>query len=771
MLDQYEESLKCIAVIPSIEGLYLLRRLLPTIDLPRENIIIVDQGSLDGTEEFCLNYGCKVLQLKKRSTFTRAVNLGMDEALQLGADYILVVNNDTEFKTNIATQLVSRMKQEENLGILAPRQIIMENDKEVLGISRVFWNLDQITFNHDVGIPSRFPELLDSDFCEFTCTLISKQLIVKIGMLDERYEFYHEDADFCFRAQLAGFRCAYDQTAIIKHFHSSTVRKQKSFDKDLIILRNKNYFLLDYIGPKIRLNNITSSEISSWSVTNEKLYTYLDKYGLVTQDELSCSLSTLAHPGMVNTDYLLTVWETTRLPKKWIRDLYKFKHIFVPSQWNADVFISAGFSNVSVIPFGVDTDVFNPWGDRIDFPWGKTILSICRGQHRKALDVTEEAWINIRHRVKDTFLALYGKDTGFSCLEDEGFEARVFGPFIVKIYHQLQIAHLIPAVGEYVTDSDIATLYRSVDLYLLNSRSEGFGYPVIEAMASGTLCLIPNYGSVKEFIHDGNCFFFEGKPTKADYRDKGFISEDVGDWWEPNIEDLTSKIVIALNITPEKKNSIRKKARGFVANNFTWRHTALRFRESLFEIEKQKNLLQETTLPKNGSQTTPFLAEKLLSFENRLLEYLMRESQQFAGYADEMSKLLECSRWNAIKKTMANKDYTSSDIQAISIDQLLNSEGKDFIDSAYLVILGRASDEQGAEQYLSRLTSGTTKIDILYDISNSPEGKAKAINNKVLDEIFMALRHSESVPGNLNGVTVKAEGGWWRRICDGWSVR
>lgn len=749
---QHETTTQCIAVIPSIEGLYLLRKLLPTIDLPKENIIIVDQGSLDGTEEFCVSHGYKVLQLKRRSTFTRAVNLGVEEALKLRADYVLVLNNDTEFKTNVATQLVLRMKQEERLGILAPRQIIVENDKEVLGISRVYWDLSEITFNHDIGKSSNFPDLLDSDFCEFTCVLISKELLVEIGMLDERYEFYHEDADFAFRAQLAGYRCAYDQTAIIRHFHSSTVNKQKSFNKDAIILRNKNYFLLDYLGPQIRLNNLTSSEISSWSVTNEKLYCYLNKYGLVNTDDSNCSLSTLAHPEMVNTDYLLTVWETTKLPKKWINNLYKFKHIFVPSQWNADIFIAAGFSNTSVLPFGIDTDTFNPWGTKIDFPWNKTILSICRGQYRKALDVTEKIWLDLKHQFNDTYLALYGKDTGFSCLEDESFEAKIYGPFIAKIFHQFQIVHLVPSVGEYVTDSDIAVLYRSVDLYLLNSRSEGFGYPVIEAMACGTLCLIPNYGSVKEFIHEDNCLYFEGTPTKANYKDKGF-SDDVGDWWEPDIDELSSKIITALTLSSDKKNVIQKKARGFVVSNYTWRHTALRLRESLFEIEQSKNKSLQASRTDNNLQSSASSSEKLFSFETRLMEYLERQTQQLASYSEEIYKLLEYSHGNNPNRTLSNpllknqgnKDYLASKTPTITIDQLLNSDGENFIEIAYHVLLNRKADKQGAAYYLARLTSGVSKIDILYDIRNSIEGKNKFVANKVLDEILSVKKQKSSI--------------------------
>ena len=730
---------KCFAVIPSIEGLYLLRRLLPTIDLPKENIIIVDQGSLDGTESFCNGKGHRVLQLKKRATFTQAVNEGVKNALDLGADYVLVINNDTEFKTSIATQLVRRMSSEYKLGLLAPRQIIVDQEKEALALSRVYWDIGDVAFNHDVGFSSDTPELLESDFCEFTCVLISKELILEIGLLDERYEFYHEDADYGYRCLQAGYRCAYDQTAIIKHYHSSTVNKQSNFNKHAIIARNKNYFARDYVGVQIRVNNLNEQEVSSWSLTNSKLYTYLKKFGVVTNDLDAPSLSTLAHPDMVDTDFLLTVWETTKLPKKWLSHLYKFKHIFVPSQWNVDVFKEAGFTNVSLVPFGVDVDTFNPWGATLNLPWGKSILTVCRGQYRKALDVTEKMWLNVKKQLPGVYLVLYGKDTGFNCLDDAVFESRVVGSFVANICHELQIVHLIPAFGEFVSEKDLAQLYRSVDLYLLNSRSEGFGYPVLEAMACGTLTLIPNYGSVKEFATKDNCLTFNGELVKANYFDKGF--GDIGFWWEPNIRELSDVLVASFEISAEKKSVLIKNARNMVLTKYTWRHMAMVFKNELEKIAVQAQTLgqdeEKNDIEKDLSLGAQIGALKTKQSESRFFEYLTQQSMQLTSQNNEIKQLLLSfiNKYSLNEKT--DQSFGSVSVaDGTSIEVMLEQDDDNFLNMAYLTILGREADIEGKKHYLLKLRDGHDRIDIMRDIKNSKEGQAKKMNNKSIEAVL-----------------------------------
>jgi hypothetical protein len=107
-------------------------------------------------------------------------------------------------------------------------------------------------------------------------------------------------------------------------------------------------------------------------------------------------------------------------------------------------------------------------------------------------------------------------------------------------------------------------------------------------MACGTLCVIPNYGATKEFIKDDNCIFFEGVSAKADYSDKGF--EDVGEWWEPDCNDLCAKVSHALKLDSATSATIAERGRQFVLSTYTWRHSMMALRKNLEQLQPVADL-------------------------------------------------------------------------------------------------------------------------------------------------------------------------------------
>ncbi len=596
---------RCIAITPSIEGWNGLNRLLPTIDLPRNQILVIDQGSRDGTEQKCRELGYGSIQMDTRASFAQAVNRGIKEALERKADYILVINNNVEFLTHVATQLVRRAESETNLGILAPRQIDVQ-DKKIYDIKRGSWHLTQLDFSYESEFVSGNPELIEADFCEFTCVLINSFVFKTVGFLDEEYPLYHADADFCFRCQVAGFRCAYDQTALIKHF------RQKIEDKKKLIKRGKSLFAADHLKYHVRFSYTPQTTVTSWNTTNEFLWAYLNKYGLISCSHDDPEFSNISHPQMVDSDYLLTVWETTQIPHSWMLESLKFKHIFVPSLWNGEVFKNSGFTNVSGVPLGVEPDIFHPWGPRLSFPWSKSILCVFQNQYRKALDVTLEMWNQIRSKHLGIFLVVYGKGIECPQLNLNHCFSSIIGNFLVRIDWNQQIALLQPVFNEYVSHSDMAMLYRSCEIFLLNSRSEGFGFPVLEAMACNSVCVIPNYGATREFIQEGNCIFFEGTPVRANYIDRSF--ENVGDWWEPDLTDLCLKVEQAIDLDTHSAAAMGHLARQSVLSRFTWRHTMMALRKELEQLQApstHKVIRREKLVSKKYQKLTASLMDSV----------------------------------------------------------------------------------------------------------------------------------------------------------------
>lgn len=559
---------KTIIVIPSINGKTLLERFLPTIDIPKSCVLVVDQGSKDGTEDFCKENGVHCLQLRSRATFTEACNAGIEWAIAHGAEYICLANNDIEFTTPVIHQLLKVIQSDMNIGAIAPTQVIKNRTGGEAGliVYRTKWNLAGPNFDHDFDPYADSKAVRESNFCEFTCVVIPSHVIKKIGLLDNQYGFYYEDADFCFRLRLAGFRTVYHQGAQIVHYASSTFDRDAAERKNYFVSKNRQLFTNKYMGYGFNYPRLESNIASSWTVVNEFLYKHLNQFGLINQFGKKLAFG---HPGDVDSDYLYTAWETSQLPESWLLAVQKYKCVFLPSQWNYDVFQKAGIKNIAYVPLGVDTDVFVPAGEKVDFGYGFVCLSVMRNQYRKALDVTLEAWAAVRENIPDSQLVVFGYDIVLlDSLNPD--EVRWYGKLKFEKYSALKVTVVTPI--EPLTSTEMAAIYRGANVLLMNSRSEGFGFPVVEAMACGKRAIFPSYGATKDFCFPG-ALTITGVEVIADYSDKGY--GNVGTWWEPNSTDIQSRILEAYNMPIEVQHDLEKRGRNFVCSQFTWQKTVI----------------------------------------------------------------------------------------------------------------------------------------------------------------------------------------------------
>ena len=119
-----QEALKrTLVVIPSINGAHLLSRMLPTLRIPRDNIVVIDQVSTDDTYEICSKHSVNVVQIGYPITYTKACNIGLDLARKGNCEFIFVGNNDITFVTDVVNECLSELVIDPNLAIVAPSQI------------------------------------------------------------------------------------------------------------------------------------------------------------------------------------------------------------------------------------------------------------------------------------------------------------------------------------------------------------------------------------------------------------------------------------------------------------------------------------------------------------------------------------------------------------------------------------------------------------------------------------------------------------------------
>lgn len=166
-------------------------------------IIIVDDGSTeDMFEPFKNNSKVIVYRNDENSGFPKSVNQGLQVA---SGKYILLVNNDTVCTKGSIDRMIEIAKSDEKIGLVG----VISNNASGPQLDRKakYNTINKMhTYANKIRLENKgknyvFPRIA------FLFTLITKEVIDKIGGLDERFSpGYYEDDDFCLRAQLAGFK-------------------------------------------------------------------------------------------------------------------------------------------------------------------------------------------------------------------------------------------------------------------------------------------------------------------------------------------------------------------------------------------------------------------------------------------------------------------------------------------------------------------------------------------------------------------------------------
>jgi len=201
----------------------------------RVQIILVDNGSTDGSVEAVEQSfpEVNVLRMNKNLGFAGGTNEGLREALRRQAEFVLLLNNDTVVDEHCLKHLVSRIRSEERIGIVAPK-IYYHSTPDTIWYAGGNISMWKGVMSH-TGIREKdhgqHDALRDTDFATGCCMLASAEVVRRIGFLDESYKMYSEDADWCMRARKAGDRVVYEPKAVLWHKVSSSAGGNLSWFK------------------------------------------------------------------------------------------------------------------------------------------------------------------------------------------------------------------------------------------------------------------------------------------------------------------------------------------------------------------------------------------------------------------------------------------------------------------------------------------------------------------------------------------------------------
>ena len=200
---------------------------------PNFKTLVVDNGSSDNSSAILRNYfenRIELLTLPVNLGFGQGNNQGIKFALQSGAEYILLINNDTCIDPNMITELCDCALSDRNIGIAGPIIYYSEQPQKIWFSGIRYWK-QLYVLQRGIHLTADFEKIEDVDFISGCGMLVNRVVWEKIGLFSPEYFMYYEDQDFCLSAKKAGFRIVTATQAKMWHHIASSSGGSESASK------------------------------------------------------------------------------------------------------------------------------------------------------------------------------------------------------------------------------------------------------------------------------------------------------------------------------------------------------------------------------------------------------------------------------------------------------------------------------------------------------------------------------------------------------------
>ena len=266
------------------------------------------------------------------------------------------------------------------------------------------------------------------------------------------------------------------------------------------------------------------------------------------------------------------IFETDSLPDDYISYLKRSHLVWVPSQWAKTVLVSHGIDGdqIHVVHEGVDPNIYHPYCRPKSSTGGVFRFFMCgKKETRKGFD-----------ELLKGFKIAFGSDATTELhLKADYFwggqaKANAKQGELARQIDDLGLTNVVP-ISSALSTSGMALLYNNYDAMIFPSRAEGWGLPLIEAIACG-LPVISTY-------HSGHTEFLaaiDGKFVRLDHQLHPIVCPEFlqhwksgGQWAVASPEEIAAKLVFL----KEHYSSFQKHAMTAsqtIRDHFSWRHAA-----------------------------------------------------------------------------------------------------------------------------------------------------------------------------------------------------
>jgi len=228
-------------------------RTIENLEYPNYQVILVDNGSTDGSGERLEYEFSKYIFIRNKINlgFAGGNNIAIKYAITNKYDYVLLLNNDTRvINPRFLNEMVNYAETNSKTGVVGPKIFKSESElqKSILRFptlsSAVHYRLVKSRKNN-------YNEINEVESLSGCCVLVRRSVIEDVGLLDENLFLYAEETEWFYRIRKHGWKVIFLPVESILHYGAQTTSLIQS--KDIYVMKRSNFvYILAKHGFKVQ---------------------------------------------------------------------------------------------------------------------------------------------------------------------------------------------------------------------------------------------------------------------------------------------------------------------------------------------------------------------------------------------------------------------------------------------------------------------------------------------------------------------------------------
>lgn len=258
------------ALVLNWNGVEHLQECLSTLlasTYPNLAVVFIDNGSTDGSvafvrERFGGNPRLQIIECGANLGWPGGNNAGIEYALDRGADYVFLLNNDTATDPEAVAQLVAAAEARPKIGALAAK-LVMFDQPWLINSLGVDCSLAGVGWDRGFGRVDG-PGWSEPEPVLGVCgaaMFVRCEALRKAGPLPVEFEIYLDDLDLCMRIWRAGYEIWSCPCAVVRHKFSATMGQEKRQRRKYYLNTRNRFYLAARNFPLGALHRVTAAMV------------------------------------------------------------------------------------------------------------------------------------------------------------------------------------------------------------------------------------------------------------------------------------------------------------------------------------------------------------------------------------------------------------------------------------------------------------------------------------------------------------------------------